>query len=167
MCGDAKQILTTFLKSRDRLIRLSTAVTYCELGWDWPLETTYDQLRQQITKDVSELLEGDIHHRRACMYIPSLCKRSDLKAGLITKENLQMLVKFCDRNRIAGDEEGTSVAFHSAQALLLLTKRASKFFSLIFPVLIVPPLVDGELAQKLIDIDAVNDITDALRSNCK
>jgi hypothetical protein len=129
---DAKQILATFLKSNNRLIRLSTAVTYCELGWDWPSEMPDGKLHQQITDDVSELLKGDKDHRRACMYMPSLCKQTDLKTGLISEENLKILVKLCDSARIVNDEEGTStVAFHSAQALSMLMKCASKLSSLV------------------------------------
>ena len=164
---DAKQILANFLKSKDRLIRLSTAVTYCELRWDWPSEATYGELCQQITDDISELLKGEKEHRRACMYMPSLCKQTDLKAGLISEENLKILVKLCDGTRIVKDEEGTStVAFHSAQALSMLIKCASIRINLVSP-LMTSVLVDGELAQRLIAIDAVTDITEALRSDCK
>lgn len=127
---DAKQVLATFLKSKERLIRLSAAVTFCELGWDWPLETTYSELRQLITNDVSELLKGRRDHRRACVYMPSLCKRDDLKTSLISDENLKILVRRCDIGRIARDEEGTSTdAFHSAQALSMLMKRTSTFLN--------------------------------------
>ena len=130
--NNAKQILATFLKSKERLIRLSTAVTYCELGWNWSLETTYAELDPQITDDVSELLKGDRDRRRACTYMPSLCKRKELRAGLISEENLKILVKLCDGGRLVRDEEGTStVAFHSAQALSLLMKRASTLSSLV------------------------------------
>ncbi|KAH0833833.1 hypothetical protein J3R83DRAFT_10997 [Lanmaoa asiatica] len=121
--NNAEQVLATFLKSKDRLIRLSTAVTYCELGWDWPLETTHGELGQQITEDVSELLKSGQDCRRACMYIPSLCKRTDLRAGLMSEENLKMLVQLCDNTRVIKREEGTStVAFYSAQALSMLMK---------------------------------------------
>lgn len=128
--GNAHEVLSAFLKSKNRLIRLSTAVTYCELRWDWPSEMTYVELCQQITDDVSELLKGVEDRRRACMYLPSLCKQTDLKAGLISEENLKMLVQLCDSGRIVKDEEGTStVAFHSAQALSMLMKCVSTLFN--------------------------------------
>lgn len=166
---DAKQTLATFLKSKDTAVRLSTAVTYCELEWDWPLETTKGELGQQIMKDVSELLKSDSDKdcRRACMCMPSLCKRTELKGGLISDANLKMLVQFCDNTRIVKHEEGTStVAFHSAQALSMLMKRTPILFSLVRIFAHNIP-VDDEFAKKLIDIDLVTDITEALRSNCK
>lgn len=126
---NAKQILDAFLKSKDRLIRLSTAVTYCELKWDWPLETTPGERGQQIKEDVSELLKSDKDRRRACMYLPSLCKRAELKEGLLSEENLTMLVQLCDSTCVIQREEGTSTAaFHSAQALSMLMKCASTLF---------------------------------------
>lgn len=131
--GTAKQILDTFLESKDRLIRLSTAVTYCELELDWHLETSHGELGQQITEDVSELLKSNKDCRRACMYLPSLFKRPDLREGLMNEENLKRLVQLCDTTRMNKHEEGTSTeAFHSAQALSMLMKCASTLFSLVF-----------------------------------
>lgn len=135
---DATHILATFLRRRDKLVRLSTAVIYCEMGWDWPLETTKETakgaLAQQITDDVSELLKSTDDCRRACMWMPSLCKRQDLKAELISDTNLRMLVQFCDNTRIAKHEEGTStVAFHSAQALSMLMKCTLTLLNLLGP----------------------------------
>ncbi|KAG8215129.1 hypothetical protein J3R82DRAFT_8591 [Butyriboletus roseoflavus] len=146
---NATQILDTSFKSKDRLIRLSTAVTYCELKWDWPLETTPGERGEQIKRDVSELLKSDQDRRRACIYMPSLCKRTELRDGLMSEENLKLLVQLCDSTCVVKHEEGTStVAFHSAQALSMLMK------------------LDDGFAKRLIDIDRVTDITEALRSNC-
>ncbi|KAG9312369.1 hypothetical protein JVU11DRAFT_6742 [Chiua virens] len=145
---NAKEILADFLENRDRVIRLSTAAIYCELNW--PLEASHGNLVQQVSDDVSELLKNEQHRRRACMYLPSLCKREDWKAGLISEDNLKMLVQFCDNTRIVRNEEGTStIAFNGAQALAMLMK------------------LDPDVAERLIKIDRVTDITQALHSNCK
>lgn len=166
---DAKQTLSAFLRRNvDRVVRLSTAATYCELGWGWPLETTQGEL-ELIMSDVSELLKSDRDCRRACMYLPSLCKRTELKAGLINDANLKTLVQLCDTTRIIKHEEGPSaVALHSAQALSMLMKCTSTLFDLArTSVDDICTLVDDGLAKKLVDIDLVTDITEALRSNCK
>lgn len=88
----------------------------------------------------------------------------------MSEENLKMLVQLCDNTRVVTHEEGTStVAFHSAQALSMLMKCASILFSSVSacPDGVVFVLVDVALAKRLIDIDKVTDITEALRSNCK
>ncbi|KAG6369735.1 hypothetical protein JVT61DRAFT_13604 [Boletus reticuloceps] len=145
---NAKQVLAIHLRSGDRVVRLSTAVTYCELGWDWPLERTYDELGQQVAEDITEMLRGN-GCRRACIYLPSLCKRAELRASLTSEDNLRSLIRLCSNTRFANNQdENFTVAFHSAQALSMLMKLDIKF------------------TKTLIDIDAVTHINHAMRSNC-
>jgi hypothetical protein len=55
----------------------------------------------------------------------SLCAQTDLTAGLLSEENLKILVELCDSVCILKDEEGPStVAFHTAQALSIIMKCA-------------------------------------------
>lgn len=115
-----------FLNNKDKaIVQLSTAATYCELEWEWPLEAD-KELAQQITQGIAELLNSR-ECRQACIYLPSLCKRAELMSRLINDENLKKLVELCNgAARVdKSEEETTGVPFHGAHALSMLMKRAS------------------------------------------
>jgi len=111
-------------------VRVSAAVTYCEVGWKWPLQSEPDENPREaehIIQDVNTLLESK-DPRRACMSLPSLCKNTYLRGRLLSESNLRRLLRLIatDRTGICyneNEDEGdasSSIAFHSAQALTSL-----------------------------------------------
>ena len=54
------------------------------------------------------------------MYIPSLCKTPELRIGLISDENLKILVKLCDSAPSPVTMKKSTVVFRSARVLSML-----------------------------------------------
>ncbi|KAF9228171.1 hypothetical protein BS17DRAFT_325375 [Gyrodon lividus] len=140
----SEETLAAFLRNSNKLVRLSAAVTYCELGWNWP-PAMHHSLSDNITGDIAGMLESrdSRENRRACVSLPSLCKQKDLRTRLVNDKNLRIIIRLCDSARMAKHEEGSTVAFHSAQALSMVMKYS-------------------DLAPTLMKIGAITDIIQAL-----
>jgi len=111
-------------------VRISAAVTYCEVGWNWPLQSEYDAKPREVEhviQDINTLLRSE-DPRRACMSLPSLCKNTYLRGRLLSESNLRRLLTLiiatdrivpCNKNEDEG-VSSSSMAFHGAQALASL-----------------------------------------------
>lgn len=128
---NAEQTLASLLlDDGNDSVRVSAAVTLCEVGWNWPLQSEPDEEPREvehIIQDVNTLLESE-DPRRACMSLPSLCKNAYLRGRLLSESNLRRLLTLIAADKTGmrcnetEDEEdvSSSIALHSAQALASL-----------------------------------------------
>lgn len=159
--SNAQQTLASLLDHQNDWIRICAAMTYSEVGWEWPLQfdNAAAELKglERLAADVESLLhdkdKGQQLH--ACMSLPSLCKNSRLREILLEDRNFRRLIRLTNACNTAFDrkqreQEGISastVALHSAQALTSLLE------------------LDGTLASKLIAMGGVKELVDALHDD--
>lgn len=158
-------------------MRISAAVTYCEVGWKWPLQSEHHEKSREmerVVQDINTLLTSE-DPRRACMSLPSLCKNTYLKTRLLSEPNLRRLLTLIAtvatvRTGISynkSEDEGdsfSSIAFHSAQALAaLLESRSFRTFSLYTSDIITcHDPVDEGLCLRITEMGGVSDLIPTL-----
>ncbi|KAI6004737.1 hypothetical protein EDD15DRAFT_1018393 [Pisolithus albus] len=159
--ANAQQTLASLLEHQNDWVRICAAMTYCEIGWEWPLPSDGDMTElkglERLATDVECPLHDNDKARQlyACISLPSLCKNNWLRKRLLEDRNLRRLVQLtnaCDAgfNRKKREEEGVSastVALHSAQALTSLLE------------------LDESLAQKLLAMKEVTELIHVLNND--
>ncbi|KAI6142286.1 armadillo-type protein [Pisolithus thermaeus] len=130
---NARQTLASLLEHPKDWVRICAAMTYFEVGWEWPLQSNDTSAELEGLERLATDVEHPLHDKNkdrqlyACISLPSLCKNSWLRKRLLKDDNLRRLVQLtnackagCNRKK---EEEGVSastVALHSAQALTSL-----------------------------------------------
>ncbi|KAI6095040.1 hypothetical protein EDD16DRAFT_784486 [Pisolithus croceorrhizus] len=136
---NAQQTLASLLEHPKAWVRICAAMTYFEVGWEWPLQCNDTAAEPKGLERLAADVEGPLHDKNkdrqlyACISLPSLCKNSWLRKRLLEDRNLRRLLQLTNAckagyNRKKKEEEGVSastVALHSAQALTSLLEHES------------------------------------------